>query len=108
MGGRGAGSAADWRAQLRQMARQDRMPVAIGGSREQQAQVMEYIDSIYQMPTIQTRRVDDTGDAVMVQYTDGTTARASYPSGIQASDAERRGTLKMLLHTKQQRQRNNT
>lgn len=75
------------------------MPTAIGGSRENQALVFREIDRLYAMPQVETRRITQGETSVYVDF-GNRTARSSYPSGTQASEAEKRGVLKWLLHTK--------
>lgn len=72
------------------------MPAYIMGNREQQSEIFEEIDRLYPMPDINARIIDQ-GTAVWVQI-DGKVYRASYPSGVTASEEEKRGVLKKILY----------
>lgn len=72
------------------------MPTYIIGNREQQAKVFEEIDKLYSMPDT-SARIADQGDGVWVMVGEKT-YRASYPSGENASEAEKRGVLKKILY----------
>ena len=96
MGGRGASSNLDWKDQLRQMARQGKVPGYIMGTQEQQAQAFIEIDRLYDMPQTKAQIIDQ-GDGVWVNF-GYAVFRSSYPSGENASGAEKRGVLKRLLH----------
>lgn len=98
MGGRGTSSGFGWQNQLRQMAKQGKMPTWLAGSRDVRAQVFELIDKLYPMPSqANVRHIQDQGDSVWVGLADGSTKRASFPSGSAASAAEKSGVLKWLL-----------
>ena len=95
MGGRGSGSGA-WKSQLRQMAKEGRMPTWVAGTKEQQSAFFKEIDKLYDMPQVSTRQIIDQGDRVYVDYGNRTSGMG-YPSGANASRAEKMGVLKMLL-----------
>lgn len=100
MGGRGSNSRFSWKNQLRIMAKEDKMPAAITGPREQQAQVLDEIDKLYSMPDAAGIRIIEGETDVRVVFKNGQTVISQYPSGRQASEAEKRGALKFLLHNR--------
>ena len=103
MGGRGSNGSMGgnaWKAQINKLAKQGKMPGIVYGDREARKAVMEYIDKVYNMPDtsdIPYYRVFDVGDQVQVQH-GNSRSRAFYPSGDQASKAEKRGVLKWLVY----------
>lgn len=101
MGGRGGASGFSWQRQLKQMAKQGKMPAAIVGNRDAQAQIFTEIDKLYTMPQTNATIVDQ-GDGVWVNF-NGRVSRSGYPSGDAASDAEKRGVLKWKLWRMQSR-----
>ena len=101
MGGRGTSSGFGWQSQLRQVAKQGKMPTALMGSFDERRQMFEMIDKLYPMPSqANVYRVDDLGTEVRTMFKDGTTKRAIYPSGNAASAAEKNGVLKWLIWNK--------
>lgn len=95
-GGRG-GRRGSWKSQLKKMAAQDIMPKAFTGNREAQAQFFKEIDKLYPMPQVSTRYIIPRETDVYVDF--GNKVKVGrYPSGAQASEAEKRGVLKWLLH----------
>ena len=95
------GSAQDaWKSQIREMARGGEIPSYIGGSKEQRASAMKEINKLYDKPSVKHRFVDQ-GDAAWISYADGTgiTSRVSYPSGENASQEEKDGVVKFMLHS---------
>ena len=89
-------SSGNWKAQLRKMAKQGKMPRIIYGDRATQSAVLKEIDRLYDMPEVNAKIVDQ-GNAVWVNFY-GTVSRSLYPSGNNASEEEKRGALKMLLY----------
>lgn len=99
MGGRGA-SSGSWKFQLKQYAARGKMPKVIVGTKEAQSKVFKEIDKLYDMPKISPRdRIIDRGDGVSMTL-GNSTRRASYPSGRNASQAEKNGVKKWLAHKK--------
>ena len=96
MGGRGGSSGLGWKSQLRQMAKQGKIPNAIIGNRDAQSAIFTEMDRLYDMPQVRANIVDQ-GSGVWVNFF-GSVSRASYPSGENASEAEKRGVLKWILH----------
>ena len=97
MGGRGGSSGiGSIRNQLKDAAKQGKMPVVIMGSREQQSAVFKEIDKQYPMPNVKTVSIEDQGDGIWINF-GGSVKRASYPSGKNASEAEKRGVKKWLM-----------
>ena len=96
MGGRGGSSGLGWKSQLRQMAKQGKMPVAIMGNRDVQSAIFTEIDRLYTMPETNARIVDQES-GVWVNF-GNSVSRSDYPSGENASEAEKRGVLKWILH----------
>lgn len=101
MGGRGSTSGFGWKSQLRKFANEGKMPGYVAGPREMQSKVMVEIDKLYPMPKTDARIIDQ-GESVQVTL-DNKTSRAFYPSGKEASDAEKRGVLKMLIYNLRKR-----
>ena len=99
MGGRGASSASGWKKQLKTLAKNGQMPGAIMGSKEQRKLVFEEIDKLYSVSIPKDATIVDQGDGVWVNYK-GTVSRLSYPSGQNATQAEKSGVLKFLLWNK--------
>lgn len=99
MGGRGSKSGFSWKKQLKALADEGKMPAFIGGSREQQAQVLEEIDKLYPMPDTTGVQIIQGSTDVRVVQSNGRTSRGGYPSGAAASEAEKRGALKFLLNS---------
>lgn len=93
-----------WRKQLASMAREGRIPNAIVGNREQQAEALKAISKLYDMPNVEAD-IQDVGDAVYIRYMDGTsvTGRMDYPSGENATQEEKDGALKWALLNHQKR-----
>lgn len=89
----------EWKRQLQEMANEGKMPSFVSGNREQQASVMTEINKIYDKPDVKHRFVDQ-GDAAWISYMDGTgaTERTSYPSGENATQEEKDGVVKFMLH----------
>lgn len=100
MGGRGGASGFTWQRQLRQMAKQGRVPNFIMGDGPQRSQVFTEINKLYDMPQTNATIVDQ-GNAVWVNF-GGSVSRVSYPSGVSASAEEKSGVLKWLLLKKKQ------
>lgn len=101
MGGRGTSSGFGWQSQLRQAAKQGKMPTALMGSRDVQRQMFEMIDKLYPMPSqANVLQAVDQGDAYWVRFKDSTTRRSSFPSGNAANAAEKNGVLKWLIWNK--------
>lgn len=96
MGRGNSGIGGGWRSQLVKSAKKGEMPYAIMGNREQQAEVFEEINKLYSMPNTDARIIDQ-GDGVWVQL-NGKVYRAGYPSGENASEAEKQGVLKHVLY----------
>lgn len=98
MGGRGSSSGYSWQTQLRQAAKQGKMPKALMGSPDIQRQMFEMIDKLYPMPSqTHVQRIVDQGDGYWVSFKNGTVRRASFPSRSAASAAEKNGVLKWLI-----------
>lgn len=98
MGGRGSKSGFSWKKQLHEMAQKGEIPHYIMGSSEVQSRILKEIDKLYSMPQTNAQIVDQ-GTGVWVSF-NGKVSRSSYPSGEAASEAEKRGALKMLLHNR--------
>ena len=96
MGGRGGGGGVAWKKQLRAMAKEGKMPAVIVGGPQLRSAVFKEIDRLYPMPQTQAR-ITDLGKRVHVQI-NGAVYVSSYPSGVSASEAEKRGVLKKLLY----------
>ncbi len=99
MGRGSSGAGSSWKNQLKKMAKSGRVPTSIFGNRDQQAEILREIDRLYDMPETNNRIVYGDGQ-VQVWHMDGSgrTSRATYPSGDNASEEEKRGALKWLLH----------
>lgn len=100
MGGRG-GKGGSWKSQLAKMARNGRVPEWIMGRPELQAQVFEQIDRLYKMPET-TAKITDQGNSVYVNF-GSSVQRASYPSGANAGEKEKRGVLKWILYSRRKK-----
>lgn len=100
MGGRGSNSRFSWKNQLKNLAKEDKMPSFLIGPREQQAQMLEEIDKLYSVPDTSGIRVIEGETDVRAVLRNGQTILSRYPSGQQASEAERRGALKFLLYNR--------
>lgn len=98
MGGRGGQSGiSSIKSQIKSMASQGKMPVSIaGGTAEQRAAIFREIDKQYPMPNTKTVSIVDQGDGIWINFGDSV-RRASYPSGKNASEAEKRGVKKWLM-----------
>ena len=97
MGGRGGGGGFAWKKQLRAMAKEGKMPAYFsGGTAEMQAQVFKEIDKLYDMPQVKAK-ITDQGTRVHI-IVNGVTVSQAYPSGVLASESEKRGVLKMALY----------
>lgn len=91
-----AGLPSKIKKQLRQYAKEGKTPKVIVGSREARALLFEEIDRVYPMPDTSVKRIIDRGDNLYVDF--GTHVKTSgYPSGTNASEAEKRGVKKWLL-----------
>lgn len=91
------GRRGSWKSKLKKMAAKDIMPKAIAGRREVQAQFFEEVDKLYPMPQVKTSEIVYRDTDVYVNF--GNSVKiGSYPSGENASEAEKRGVLKWLLH----------
>ena len=101
MGAGTSSASGSWKSQLRQMAKKGQMPQYIMGDKDHQAEVLIEIDRLYDMPKTNATIIDQ-GDRVWVNF-GGRTAGASYPHGTEASEEEKRGALKKLLHNKLQK-----
>ena len=98
MGGRGSSSGYSWQTQLRQAAKQGKMPATLMGSNDVRRQMFEMIDKLYPMPSqAHVLRIVDQGDGYWVSFKNSTVRRASFPSGSAASSAEKNGVLKWIL-----------
>ena len=96
-GSSGTGGSGSWKKKLRQYAKNGKMPKYIMGDKSQQAEVLKEIDKLYSMPDTNAK-ITDQGDGVTVEI-DGKVYKASYPSGDQASEAEKQGAIKHILHS---------
>lgn len=67
MGGRGGSSGLGWKSQLRQMAKQGKMPNAIIGNRDAQSAIFTEIDRLYGVPQVRANIVDQ-GSGVWVNF----------------------------------------
>ncbi len=88
-----------WLETLRGFANKKQMPTSIAGPRADQALVFEWIDKIYPMPQVKTRRIEIGDESVWVDF-GNSVKRSTYPSGSAASEQEKRGVLKWLLWEK--------
>ena len=95
--GAGSGTGNGWKKQLRAAAKKGEMPAYIMGNREQQAAIFKEIDKLFPMPDT-TARIIDQGSGVWMMNTDGSVQRSGYPSGENATEAEKNGVLKWLLY----------
>ncbi len=97
MGGRGGQSGiGSIKSQIKSMASQGKMPVAIMGSSEQRSAIFKEIDKQYPMPNVKTVSIEDQGDGIWINFGDSV-KRVSYPSGKNATEAEKRGVKKWLM-----------
>lgn len=103
-GSKGGRGGQGWRTTLRRMAKQGVVPNAIVGSPQQQSEVFKEINRLYEMPDV-NGTVIDQGDAVYVMFKGGAseTRRVRYPSGVNATQEEKDGTLKWLIIGRKQK-----
>ena len=105
MGGRGASGLninnqiRKAKKQLKQAAKDGKMPATIVGNSDFQKAVFEEIDKLYPMPKVKTQWINETANYVTVNV-NGKVKKAYYASD-KPTKAEKNGVLKWMLWKEQ-------